>query len=75
MVKFDKVTKPCIASSQMSPQILNAMQAIMLDPKNLDEMKSIAKNGSLAGSDAAVPYTHLTLPTISPVQILGVPVT
>ena len=52
LVKFDNVTKPWIASSQMSPQILNAMQAIMLDPKNLDEMKSIAKNGFLAGSDA-----------------------
>ncbi|MDA9789790.1 PhnD/SsuA/transferrin family substrate-binding protein [Amylibacter sp.] len=52
LVKFDNVTKPWIASSQMSPQILNAMQAIMLDPKNLDEMKSIAKNGFLAGNDA-----------------------
>lgn len=52
LMKFDNVTKPWIASSKMSTKVLAAMQAIMLDPDNLDEMKSIAKNGFLAGSDA-----------------------
>ena len=52
LAKFDNVTTPWIASSQMKHRILHAMQAIMLDPRNLDEMKSTAKHGFLAGSDA-----------------------
>lgn len=52
LVTFDNVTKPWIASSDMSPKVLNAMRAVMLDPDNLEEMKSIAKNGFLEGFDA-----------------------
>ena len=36
----------------MSPKVLKAMRAIMLDPVNLEEMKSISKNGFLEGTDA-----------------------
>jgi phosphonate transport system substrate-binding protein len=52
LITFDNVTKPWIASSQMSKNVLNAMREIMLDPKNLEEVRSIAKNGFLAGEDA-----------------------
>lgn len=52
LVTFDNVTKPWIASSTMSPEVLGAMKDIMLDPDNLEQMKSIAKNGFLTGTDA-----------------------
>lgn len=49
---FDNVTKPWIASADLAPEILAAMREIMLDPNNLDEVKSISKNGFLEGFDA-----------------------
>ncbi len=52
LMTFENVTKPWIASSKMTPEVLQAMREIMLDPNNLDEMKSIAKNGFLEGFDA-----------------------
>lgn len=52
LATFDNVTKPWIASSKMSPRVINAMKAILLDPANLELMKSVSKNGMLEGDDA-----------------------
>lgn len=52
LMTFENVTKPWIASSQMAPEILTAMREIMLDPENLDALKSVAKHGFLEGTDA-----------------------
>jgi phosphonate transport system substrate-binding protein len=52
LVTFDNVTKPWIASSKMPAKVIEAMRTIMLDPKNKEKMKSIAKHGFLEGTDA-----------------------
>jgi len=52
LMTFDNVTKPWIASSKIPPEILDAMREIMLEPKNLDALKSVAKHGFLGGDDA-----------------------
>lgn len=52
LIKFDNVTKPWIASSRMPPKVLEEIRTLMLDPKNLDAVRSVARNGFLAGDDA-----------------------
>lgn len=52
LATFDNVTKPWIASSKMSPRVFDAMKTILLDPANLELMKSVSKNGMLEGEDA-----------------------
>ena len=52
LFKFDNVTKPWIASSRMDPETSAALSRIMLDPENLEMLRSIAKHGFLGGADA-----------------------
>ena len=50
---FDNVTKPWLASSNMSPELLDAMRRVMLATTGKeDEVRTVAKNGFLDGSDA-----------------------
>lgn len=52
LATFENVTKPWIASPTMSPRVFEAMKAILLDPENLDLMKTVSRNGMLEGTDA-----------------------
>ncbi|MBE1285822.1 MAG: PhnD/SsuA/transferrin family substrate-binding protein [Rhodobacteraceae bacterium] len=52
LIKFDNVTKPWLASSTLSPEIAEHLSSIMLDDANYEAVKSVAKSGFLAGSDA-----------------------
>ena len=51
MVKFDNVTKPWLAASDLSPDVARALTDIMLDPSHLEQLRKVAKHGFLAGSD------------------------
>ena len=51
LFKFDNVTKPWIASSKMDPEIAAALSKVMLDPENLEMLRSVAKHGFLGGTD------------------------
>lgn len=52
LFEFDNVTKPWLASSDMDPKVLDAMRQIMLNTTDAETLKSIAKDGFVAGSDA-----------------------
>ncbi len=49
---FDNVTKPWLASGDLSADIVAAMRKIMLDEKNAEFVRKVAKNGFLEGTDA-----------------------
>lgn len=51
LLHFDNVTKPWIASSDLSPDVSQALSRIMLRAENSDAVRSIAKHGFLAGTD------------------------
>jgi len=51
LTKFDNVTKPWIGSSQMSPELVMAMQTVMLGSGDAEAVKSLAKSGFLIGAD------------------------
>ena len=48
---FDNVTKPWLASSDMSPEVLEAMRRVMLAASEEEEILKIAKHGFLSGTD------------------------
>jgi phosphonate transport system substrate-binding protein len=52
LFEFDNVTKPWIASSKMSPKIVEAMQGIMLTSKNDPAVQTMSKSGFLNGADS-----------------------
>ncbi len=51
LVSFDNVTKPWIASPNISPRIYNALVAAMLNATDPEVLKSISKSGFLTGND------------------------
>ena len=52
LVSFDNVTKPWLASADVSPRIVAAMRRVMLSSENEEIVRQISKNGFLAGTDA-----------------------
>jgi phosphonate transport system substrate-binding protein len=48
---FDNVTKPWIASSNISPLVLNALSKVILEVDDPAVLKNISKSGFLAGDD------------------------
>jgi len=51
LMSFDNVTKPWIASSNVSPTVVAAMRRVMMSSENEEIVRQIAKNGFLEGSD------------------------
>lgn len=49
---FDNVTKPWLASSHMSNEVLLAMQSAILGIEDKDILNSISKDGFATGTDA-----------------------
>lgn len=52
LFKFDNVTKPWLASSSMSPEVLAAMQEVIMKTSDPEILGSIAKDGFALGADA-----------------------
>lgn len=51
LFKFDNVTKPWLASSNMSPEVLSAMQQVIMNTTDPEILGSIAKDGFTTGAD------------------------
>lgn len=51
LMKFDNVTKPWLASSDLEPRVVAAMRQIMLNTTDLELLSTIAKDGFVDGSD------------------------
>ena len=52
LMSFDNVTKPWLASSDVSAHVVDAMRRVMLASENEEIVRQISKNGFLAGTDA-----------------------
>ncbi|PCJ07699.1 MAG: phosphonate ABC transporter substrate-binding protein [Rhodobacteraceae bacterium] len=52
LMSFDNVTKPWLASADVSPKVVAAMRRVMLSSENEEIVRQIAKNGFLEGTDA-----------------------
>lgn len=52
LMSFENVTKPWLASADVSPTVVVAMRRVMLSSENDEIVRQIAKNGFLEGSDA-----------------------
>ncbi|AZV81080.1 phosphonate ABC transporter substrate-binding protein (plasmid) [Parasedimentitalea marina] len=51
LLSFDNVTKPWLASAEVSPRIVAAMRRVMLASDNQETVRQILKNGFLEGTD------------------------
>jgi len=51
LLSFDNVTKPWLASAEVSPRIVAAMRRVMLASDNQETVQQILKNGFLEGTD------------------------
>ncbi len=49
---FDNVTKPWLASADLDPRVLQAMQEVMLSVQNEEIVRRVSKNGFLASEDS-----------------------
>nr|WP_240931898.1 PhnD/SsuA/transferrin family substrate-binding protein [Sedimentitalea sp. CY04] len=52
LMSFDNVTKPWLASANVSPRVVEAMRRVMLASENEEIVRQISKNGFLEGTDA-----------------------
>ncbi|MFV1528215.1 MULTISPECIES: PhnD/SsuA/transferrin family substrate-binding protein [unclassified Phaeobacter] len=52
LASFDNVTKPWLASSTLSEEVLLAMREIMLSSENEEIVRRVSKNGFLQGADS-----------------------
>lgn len=52
LMSFDNVTKPWLAGSDVSTNVVAAMRRVMLASENEEIVRKISKNGFLEGSDA-----------------------
>ncbi len=52
LMSFENVTKPWLASADVSPTVVAAMRRVMLSSENEEIVHQVAKNGFLEGSDA-----------------------
>jgi phosphonate transport system substrate-binding protein len=52
LLSFDNVTKPWLASADVSPRVVTAMRRVMLASENEEIVRQISKNGFLEGTDA-----------------------
>ena len=52
LMSFDNVTKPWLASADVSPRVVEAMRRVMLASENEEIVRQISKNGFIEGTDA-----------------------
>ena len=52
LMSFENVTKPWLASADVSPTVVAAMRHVMLSSENESIVRQISSNGFLEGTDA-----------------------